>query len=202
MTKKAWQLFQDRLTEARQIFEQGQSSPEKDPYLWVIGLEIALGQDWPESGYNALLGEAHTFAPRYWAYDVTRAHSLLPRWYGQPGEWEAYAEETAARPDGPGPELYTRIVASQSGYYKNVFRETKASWPKMREGLLQMRQKYPDSIMILNETAQLATLAEDWPLARESYDRIGDSYLAMVWWKPERFIHYRDQALAGKLQTP
>lgn len=65
-----------------------------------------------------------------------------------------------------------------------------------------MRQKYPDSIMILNETAQLATLAEDWPLAKESYDRIGDSYLAMVWWKPERFIHYRDQALAGKLQTP
>lgn len=61
----------------------------------MVGLRIALGQDWPESGYNALLAEAPAAEPRYWGHDTTRAISLLPRWYGHPGEWEAYAEETS-----------------------------------------------------------------------------------------------------------
>lgn len=198
VTRKGRQLFVERLAEARQVFAEAQSLPEKDPRLWTIGLSIAQGQDWPESGYNALLGEAHAFAPRYWDYDTSRAISLMPRWYGQPGECEAYAEETAARPDGLGAELYARIVASQCGYYENIFTETQVSWPKTREGLEQMRQRYPDSLNILNITAMLATLAEDWPMAKESYTRIGDTYLAMVWWKPERFIHFRNLAMAGQ----
>lgn len=197
VTKEGWKLFGERLAEARQVFGEAQSLPEKDPYLWVVGLNLARGQDWPESGYNALLGEAHAFAPRYWGYDTTHAVSLLPRWYGQPGEWEAYAEEAAAQPGGLGVELYARIVASQSGYYKNVFRETQASWPKTREGLMQMRQKYPDSLNILNTAAMLATLAEDWPMANETYVTIGDTYLAMVWYQPERLIHFRNQAMNG-----
>jgi hypothetical protein len=66
-------------------------------------------------------------------------------------------------------------VASQAGYYENVFRETQASWPKTRAGLEQMRQKYPNSLVILNTMAMLAALADDHPFARETFDRLGDT---------------------------
>ena len=201
VTPEGWKLFGERLGAARKVFGEAQALPAKDPYLYIVGLSIALGQNWPESGYNALLGEAHASEPGYWGYDTTRAISLMPRWYGQPGEWEAYAEETSARPDGLGPELYARIVASQAGYYENVFRETQASWPKTREGLEQMRQKYPNSLVILNTTAKLATLADDRPLAREIFDRLGDTYLPEVWGAPERFAHYRKLAELDKAES-
>jgi hypothetical protein len=198
VTPKGWKLFAERLAAARTAFGEAQSLPEKDPYLWVVGLSIALAQDWPESGYSALLGEAHAAEPRYWGYDTTRAISLLPRWYGQPGEWETYAEETSARPDGLGAELYARIVATQATYYKNVFRETQASWPRTREGLEQMRQRYPDSLVILNTTAMLATMAEDRALAKEIFDRLDDTCLTTVWGTPERFIQFRNRAETGQ----
>ncbi|MDQ3621744.1 MAG: hypothetical protein M3463_04540 [Verrucomicrobiota bacterium] len=106
-----------------------------------------------------------------------RAYSLLPRWHGEPGDWEAHAEQASARPDGLGVETYARIVINLRRYHENIFRETKASWPKTREGLEQLRKKYPTSLEILSNSALLATLAEDRPLAKEMFDRLGETYL-------------------------
>jgi hypothetical protein len=133
-----------------------------------------------------LLEQAKAFEPKFWAYDIARARSLLPRWYGEPGDWEAYAEQAAGRPDGLGAEIYARIVMDLHGYYDNVFRETKASWLKVRQGLSEMRQKYPRSFDLLNQTALLSTLGGDRELAKETFGKLGDSYLPSVWGKPER----------------
>jgi hypothetical protein len=108
-----------------------------------------------------------------------------------------YAEDASARPDGLGAETYARIVIVLWRYYDNIFRETKASWPRVREGLEQMRKKYPESLDIISQTAMLATLAEDRALAKEMFDQLGDTYLKDVWSKPERFVHYRKWAETG-----
>ena len=128
---------------------------------------------------------------------MSRAESLLPRWYGKPGDWEAYAVQTAARPDGLGDEVYARIVMALHGYYGNVFRETAVSWAKVRSGLKQMRQLYPDSLDILSETALLAAKAGDRALAKEMFDQLGDRYLDSIWRKPEYFVRDRNWADTG-----
>ena len=92
--------------------------------------------------------------------------------------------ETAARPDGPGVELYTRIVFRLRRFYENIFRETQVSWPKTKEGLQVLLEKYPESLAILSEAAMLATMAEDREMAKPLFDRIGDRYLAATWKKP------------------
>ena len=80
------------------------------------------------------------------------------------------------------------------GYYDNVFHETNASWPQVREGLIEMRQKYPRSYELLNHTALLSTLGGDRELAIETFGKLGDSYLPSVWGKPERFVRSRKWA--------
>lgn len=74
------------------------------------------------------------------------------------------------------------------GYYENIFRETKASWPKTREGLEQMRQRYPQSLDLVSETALLAVMGNDPALAKEMFDRLDGRYLEDVWRKKEYFL--------------
>jgi len=197
VTKEGWRLFGERLASASKKLAEARWLTDKDPFWWEVALGVALGQHWPKNEYDQLLEQAKAFEPKFWAYDIARARSLLPRWYGEPGDWEAYAEQAAGRPDGLGAEIYARIVMDLHGYYDNVFRETKASWLKVRQGLSEMRQKYPRSFDLLNQTALLSTLGGDRELAKETFGKLGDSYLPSVWGKPERFVRSRKWAETG-----
>ena len=198
VTEEGARLFDERLQAARQGLEDARSLTDKDPQWWRVGMTVALGQGWNLGEYDALVAEAKRFDPTFWGYDLARANSLLPRWYGGPGDWEAYAEKAAARSDGLGAEVYARIVINLHGYHENIFRETKASWPKTRDGLKLMLKKYPTSLEILSSAAHLATLAQDREMAKVLFERIGDSYLPNAWPSSESFCHYRHWAQTGK----
>jgi uncharacterized protein (TIGR02996 family) len=198
VTAEGSRLMMERLSEARKITDQARELPEKDPVLWRVVLRIALGQGWPKADYDALVDEATAFEPKFWNYDTSRAYSLLPRWHGKEGDWEAYAEEASKRPSGLGPEIYARIVIHLRGYHENIFRETKVSWPKTREGLDQMIKTCPASLDILNNAAMLATMAEDRDFAKACFARMGDVYLPNIWEGPEQMIHCRQWSETGK----
>lgn len=197
VSKKSWELFGQRLDAAMKILLEARALPEKDPYLYRAALTIAMGQGWSKKNYDALVAEAHTLEPTYWGYDTARAYSLLPRWYGEPGDWEKYAEEVAALPGGLGLEAYARIVIGMEEFYGNVFTETKASWPKTRDGLAILRKKYPESSEILTYSAMFAAMTDDQAVAREMFDQLGDTYLPGPWRSPERFAQYRRWSKTG-----
>ena len=194
VTPEGWRLFRERIAAGGRTLEEARELPERDPMWWSVTLGLARGQAWSKNDYDRAVEEAKSFEPRFWNYDIDRAESLLPRWYGKPGDWESYAEEAAARSDGLGDEIYARIVMSLRSYYGNIFRETKASWPKTRAGLERLRQRYPRSLEILSKAALLAVLADDRALAKEMFDQLGDKYLANVWQKPEYFVRHRKWA--------
>jgi hypothetical protein len=198
VTPEGQRLFSERIAAGAKALDEARQLPEKDAMLGYVTLRLARSQGWSKNRYDRAVEEAKSFEPRFWGYDVSRAESLLPRWYGKPGDWEAYAEEAAARPDGQGDEVYARIVMWLRGYYENVFRQTKASWPRTRAGLERMRQLYPRSLDVLSETALLAVLADDRALAKEMFDQIGDRYFPAVWETPEYFVRCRKLAQAGR----
>jgi len=198
VSKEGWRLFGERLDAALKVLMEARGIKEKDPCLWLNMLTVALGQGWDAAAYDKLMKEAHAAEPKFWGYDTSRAYSLLPRWHGEPGDWEAFAAQVSARPEGPGIEVYARIVFRLRGFYDNVFRETKASWPKTKEGLNVLLERYPDSLGLQNEAALLATMAEDRPAAKAWFDKIGDRYLPSVFRNPERFVHYRHWAETGQ----
>lgn len=189
--------FEKRLEAALQVLKNSRSFPEKDPIWWQIGLKVALGQGWPAKAFDELLDEAVAFEPQFYGYDFQRAYSLLPRWYGEPGDWETYAMEAAERKGGLGAEIYARIVIGLLPFHGQIFRESKASWPKTKEGLQQLRKKYPDSLELVNHAALLATMACDQAYAKEMFELLGDTYLPSVFPKRTSFAHYRNWARTG-----
>lgn len=196
--KEGWELFESRLKAAHKMLKDSQTFPEKDPHWWATALTVALGQGWSKADYDALMAQAYAFEPKFWGYDTARAKSLLPRWHGEPGDWEAFAEKSKERPDGLGAETYARVVLSLHGYYDNIFQETKASWPSTKEGLAKMLEKYPRSVDLLHKTAVLACFADDRELAAQMFTRIGKNYLRSAWRSPKQFLKFKAWAESGR----
>jgi uncharacterized protein (TIGR02996 family) len=199
VTDEGWRLMEERLTKAGEVLNGAQELPVKDPFLYLAALQVALGQGLDKPDYDRILDVARASEPTFWGYDTARAYSLLPRWHGEPGDWEAFAEAAAARPDGLGAEVYARIVMRMVSFHKNVFKESKASWPKTKEGLDILRKKHPESVEILSYAALLATCAFDNTSAKAYFEELGDRYFeqSSVWPSKESFIHYRKWARTG-----
>jgi len=197
VTENGWRVFGERLKAAGSLLGEARALPDKDPCLWLTALTVALGQGASIEDYDLLMEEAHAFEPKFWGYAAARAHSLLPRWYGEPGEWEAFALKASEQADGLGVEVYARIVMRLSGFHKNIFEESQVSWPKTREGLEVLMQKYPQSSDFVNISAHLGGLAVDREFARRMFDQLGNSYSKTVWRTPQKFIKCRDWVMTG-----
>jgi hypothetical protein len=92
------------------------------------------------------------------------------------------------------PSSGARVVFALNGYYKNIFRETHASWPQTRDGFELIRQKYPDSLELISGYCRLACLAEDRVVARKLFDQLGGRMIANIWGDQKDFQNYRNWA--------
>lgn len=189
---KAWKTFEIRLGKAAKILEKAKELNLKDPHYWQVLLTVGLGQGWDKATFDAVVAKAVEEEPKYYPVDEVRACTLLPRWHGEPGDWEEYALKAAERPGGLGAEAYARIVTEMWGYHDNIFRETKVSWSKTKEGLQLLRTRYPDSITHLHLAARFAAEAGDIPYSKECFDQIGDAVYLGIWTNSTTFLKYRD----------
>jgi len=194
VTKEGWRLFGGRLAKAREFLEKSMNFEPKCPVWWRVCMTLAEGQGWSRDDFEKLFQNAKAFESQFWGYDVAKAEYLLPRWHGQPGEWEYTLTLEIDRPKGLGLETYARVVYALNTYYKNIFRETHASWPQARDGFALMRQRYPDSLEILSGYCRLACLADDRVLARKLFDELGGRMLTNIWGAPKNFRNYRNWA--------
>jgi len=193
----AWPKFNERLAKAAEVLSEARKLPEKDPMFWDVALHVALGQGWEKPKYDSLVAEAVAFEPKFWRYDIARAKSLLPRWYGKEGDWEAYAKTAAAHPGGLGPEAYARIVISLTTAEDTSEESIHVDWPTARAGLEQMLKSYPRSLDIVHTAAHMACLRKDREFAKRCFDLIGSTYLPDHWDGRAEMEHYRQWA-----QTP
>lgn len=188
VTSRGRRLFSERLASAHKVLDEARKLKEKDPYYGMVALSVALGEGPPKAEYDAIVDGAHAAAPKFWGYFARRAFSLMPRWHGKPGEWEAFAMRSADLPDGLGAELYVRIVLHLMDCYDDIFVESDASWPKTREGLNLMMERYPDSLEIANKAAMLAVMAKDRDMARKAFARMNGACVTQAWSGPEHFL--------------
>jgi hypothetical protein len=98
------------------------------------------------------------------------------------------------RSKGLGLETYARVVNAMGEYYKNIFRETHASWSLTRDGFELMRQRYPDSLDNLSRYCRFACLADDRAIARKLFDELGGRMIKSIWGDQESFRRYRNWA--------
>lgn len=198
VTEEGWRLMGERLSYAWDTAQKLMQAEEKDPHGYRLAIRVAMGLNMEASVYNKILAESRKHYPDYYPTECARAYSLLPRWYGKDGEWEAFAAGAVKVKGGLGDETYARILMHLAGYFPNIIRDSKVTWRRAKPGLMILNEKYPDSLEIQNFTAYFAALGRDRKLAAATFDKLGDAYLKELWCKPERFVHFRTWARTGE----
>jgi hypothetical protein len=196
VTEAGWKLFGERLNAAEKILAEAREMPPRDPMWWREELTLALGQGWSRTQEASVFAEAKKNFPQFYLYDTGHAYYLLPRWYGEEGDWEKSAEEEMQKPEGLGAEGYARVVFHLMDYYGNIFRESHASWPKTREGFEQMRKKYPASLYDLTMFYRLACLAGDRELAQELFKELNGYVVPGT--PPDLYQLFKNWTLTGQ----
>ncbi len=89
---------------------------ERCPYWYEAMQRVALALGWEKRQARELLDAAAAFEPSYYHFYRQYANVLLPEWYGEDGETQAFAEEVSKHLGDPdGPIVYFEVVSLLAG---------------------------------------------------------------------------------------
>ena len=198
VTEDGWKTMGERLEKAGEYLVGAMNEMEvTDPMFFQTALRIMLGTDGPTEAFDNLVAGSLEMAPDYWGTLSQRAHTLLPRWYGETGDWEAFAKAIAEHNAPYGKEQYAIIVFQRHAAYPKTVDINRLDWPLLKEGIQQLLKNYPDSVENISRAAFIATIANDREYAKECFDLLGDRCLPAVWLVNGRMCHYRHWANTG-----
>jgi len=174
--------FQKELGAARRILESNSTTKSYREHFTLMQT-IAFGQQWPRDQYERLFVEAVNVQPDYYEFFCHKAQYLSPLGTGKRGEWEEFAERERqkAGAGAGGDALYARIAWSMRNFYRNVFKESDVSWPKVASGWQYLIRQYPSSNYLKSIYANLCWKVGDRERLRAALPLIGPNPDMTVW---------------------
>jgi hypothetical protein len=197
VTDDSDRLFKERLRQASATLNIAKRLSSTNPHLYLVMLTLARGQGWTPASAEALFEEAVALEPLYLPIYSERARYLMPRWYGHDGDWERFAEATAARVGGrDGSVIYGQIAWSMSQMYvgSEFFIQNNVGWPRLKQAFIDREALYGPSVPTLNAFCLLAGSIGDKKTARDLFARLGDAWDPEVWRQRRTFDSYRTWA--------
>jgi hypothetical protein len=182
VTAAGWRLLAERLDNAEALLEKKNSVPgEYCPERYDLLLSLAKAKGWEAAHFESIFHAAITFDLTYPHFYLQKAEYLNPKWHGNEGDWQRFAEETAKIPEN-GKILYMRLAWSQylEGRFKSL-EEASISWPLLKQGFIDARHSFPKSPWLLNNFCKFACLAGDKETARPLFLEIGDRPYIEAW---------------------
>ena len=176
------QQFEKQIELAQQTLVDAAKLPDKCPHWYFDMLEIARDQSWNKEQIRALFDRAVAFEPEYYYYYRTYASNLLPKWNGEPGETEAFADESYRRIGGrQGAFVYFEIASVLYCSCSKWTVKPTLSWPTIQEGFAELEERYVASTLKLNRFAALAYLYRDQAVAKRTLTRVNSQWDPDVW---------------------
>lgn len=182
VTDEGWKLFAEREDLARTTLERAAALTEKCPHWYWVEQKVALAQGWDRARATHLFEQAIAFEPAYYYYYLAYTVYLLPKWYGEEGEAEQFADAASARMGGnQGRALYYSIAAGVGCHCSNETFLTKLSWPRIQQGYAALVELYGTSTPQLNRLAYIAVRMNDPDVAQQMFQRIGEDWDKETW---------------------
>lgn len=166
----ARQDMRQRLGQAAELLLQEKNDTLWTPlYVYTFHLFSQLaGIEGPD--YDRVIERSLKFYPAYSEAVFSKAVHIQPRWYGEPGQWEAFVAKQADAVGGiEGDILYARVLwrLQRLLNYRATWKETNASWPRTKRGFRALLKRYPHSLATAHAAFILSTQAGDYPFARQ-----------------------------------
>ena len=200
VTNQGWQLFEERAKKAAEILKDSATLTPQCPKWYELMQQVAMSLGADKDQQRAIFEKAIAFEPLFFAYYNRFAIALLPKWVGEPGDTEAFAEEMYRRIGGKqGAYIYFEIASSLCGSC-GEFSADGYSWPKLQEGFAALEGLYGLTPLKLNRYAFLAATYGDKAVAAKAFARIGSNWDRQIWGTRARFESQR--SWAGLPATP
>jgi tetratricopeptide (TPR) repeat protein len=194
----SWEVFQARLEQARTILDNAARLKEKCPHWYKAMQTVALGQAWDRDQADELFHKAIAFEPTYSYYYRAYAYYLLPKWYGEDGETERFADTISKKIGGQeGSMIYFDIAVELICGCRNEVGLETMSWPRIQEGYIATEKLYGPSTLKLNQMAYIAVQMGDPDVAQKAFQRIGDDWSRTIWKTEAHFVQSKSWAGAA-----
>jgi hypothetical protein len=198
VTEEDWELFRERFAEASAVLAEAAKLKEKCPYWYETMQTVALAQGWDKSLMRELMELGVAFEPDYYHFYREHANSLQTKWYGDPGEIEAFTEEVANRVGGAkGDILYFEIsslVACQCDATKEAMQNL--SWPRIKQGYTELGQTYGISAIKRNRFTSMAAKAGDKAAARQGFLEMNGVWDKGIWVSEAKYEAAKNWAMS------
>lgn len=199
---EASRLVSERIGEANLILETAKGLPEKCPYWYSTWMTKAMLAGDNQQRVDEICAEGLQRFPSYTPIYFMKAWWLEECWYGRPGDWEAFAKESADRLGGEkGDILYAQILwwIHDSRLYGNPIAQSVIEWPRARRGFEAIRRQQPDSLMALSEYCSISGFAPQSArrLMGSLFDELGNQVDLKVWRSMDLFVRDRTWAYSG-----
>ncbi len=199
VTQDGWNLMRERLRQATQILKSVPEAKVDDPEYYRTWIILEAEPGGRNSGCGKTAAERGVrLAREYYPLYLTRANFMLPKWFGQEGDWERFLINAAnSFPGEKGDMLYARIARAQAhSYGDNFFNETKTDYGRVKRGFLAAAAFEDGSKRTadLSNLCYLATIQGDKETALKLAMELGDSIHHNAFGSEENFLRLRKES--------
>ena len=185
VTAEGWQLFAERIARMEQSLLASKNYASSNPIWYQYYLNAGRLLNWPIDKTLRVFDEAVREHRSYHPIYSETLVALMPRWGGSHELVDSFIRKSAADGvDGDGDFLYAELYARLStaeGPDFELFRDTKASWPRIKKGFDDWLRRYPRSHAHLNRYALLACRANDEQTFASLRARVGANVIQAEW---------------------
>lgn len=198
VSPEAWGPFEQHLSKAMDMLKKAEKLNVKDPELYAIWIDVAMGLhkiDEIETAFK----KGCLIEPTYYPLYYNRSFAYLPKWYGQPGQYEQIAAEAAdSTKNEIGQSLYFLLAyrATRQAKDINQFKEWRFDYNRIKQGLQDFIKQFPEcqDIDLANRACFMACAAGDKEDAKNYFMDIGDQWQEKLWKNEETFQKYKSWA--------
>ncbi len=174
VSEKQWEIFHERTAQAHKSLLIAASLKERDREWYSVMLELAQAEGWDRVTTRELFDQAVAYEREYYHFYRLYSNYIEPEWYGKPGEFQSFVEEsTALLPEPNRAILYFQIMGGKACYCDSEIHDIlKASYPELREGYTSLTDQYGSDNLIASRFAVMAFAFNDRKSAREAFTHI------------------------------
>lgn len=183
VAERGWKLFGERIELAKSHLVEAARLKTKCPHWYRVMQAIALAEGWTRPQARELFDRAVAFEPDYLQFYREYAYFLFPKWYGNEGDTEQFAEEVAKQVGGQQGDFIYFEIASYLMCSVDLAEShmPDMSWAKIKSGYEAMKQLYGVSDLKGNRFAFMAFVARDKVALKDALTLIGDRRDPRAW---------------------
>jgi hypothetical protein len=183
---EAWKDFRAYLQRAADYLNAHGDVAFTDSYAYSVMITIGMGMGVDAKQLEVFVDEGIKRNPYDYTLYFDMLTPLMPKWGGDARTLDDYIRKVAMQTRAEyGMGWYARLYgdAADDDYGHELFQNSYADWPTMKQGYEDMMARYPDSPYRLNVYGHMACLAKDKATLQAVLAKLGNK-LDASWWGP------------------